>query len=132
MSHPKIADCAVIGLPDEKWGEKVVAVVKLKPGERCPEEELINFCKNAMAGYRVPESVFYVERPVALVALKGGAKLTEEELKDYLMVNYVNTGIIPKYWVPDKILFFADELPKTSTGKINKVLLRDKYKDAAV
>jgi fatty-acyl-CoA synthase len=74
----------------------------------------------------------YVERPVALVALKGGAKLTEEELKDYLMVNYVNTGIIPKYWVPDKILFFADELPKTSTGKINKVLLRDKYKDAAV
>lgn len=61
MSHPKIADCAVIGLPDEKWGEKVVAVAKLKPGESCPEEELINFCKNAMAGYKVPKSVFFVE-----------------------------------------------------------------------
>ena len=59
LKHPKIIDCAVIGLPDETWGEKVVAVVKLKPGETCTEKELVDFCKERMAHYKAPKSVFF-------------------------------------------------------------------------
>ncbi|MEX2705931.1 MAG: class I adenylate-forming enzyme family protein [Candidatus Freyrarchaeum guaymaensis] len=63
MQHPKIADCAAIGLPDETWGEKVTAIVTLKPGETCTEEEIINFCKDRMAHYKAPKRVFFDNIP---------------------------------------------------------------------
>jgi len=59
LKHPKVLDCAVIGLPDTTWGEKVAAVVKLKPGENCTEEEIINYCKDRMAHYKAPKEVFF-------------------------------------------------------------------------
>ncbi|MHA1593632.1 MAG: AMP-binding protein [Candidatus Baldrarchaeia archaeon] len=70
----------------------------------------------------------WVERPVAIVALKPGYSLTEEELKDYLTKNFVEKGEMPKWWIPDKIIF-ERELPKTATAKIDKLALKEKYKD---
>ncbi|MFH1139603.1 MAG: long-chain-fatty-acid--CoA ligase [Pseudomonadota bacterium] len=59
--HPDVAQVAVIGLPDPKWGEKVTAVVKMRPGTVLNEEALRDFCRREIAGYKVPKAVISVE-----------------------------------------------------------------------
>jgi acyl-CoA synthetase (AMP-forming)/AMP-acid ligase II len=62
MSHPAVDDAAIIGVPDEDWGERVRAVVVLRPGVAEPtQEELTEFCRERLASYKKPETVVYVE-----------------------------------------------------------------------
>jgi fatty-acyl-CoA synthase len=77
-SHPAVLECAVIAIPDEKWGEVPKAFVTLKPGQSASEEEVIEWCRARIAKYKCPKAVEF------------------------------------------------GELPKTSTGKIQKFVLRER------
>ena len=68
------------------------------------------------------------ERPIALIAPRSGweGRLRPEDIIDHLRRNFVEKGLIPKWWLPDKVVIM-ESLPKTSLGKINKRLLREKY-----
>src|SRR3712207_180358 len=79
VSHPSVVEAAVIGVPDERWGERPKAFVTLAPGKSATESELIEHVRGRIARYKAPKAVEIVE-----------------------------------------------ELPKTSTGKIQKFALREK------
>lgn len=87
LKHASVFDAAVIGVPDQQWGERPLAFVALKSGEP-----------------------------------KDGA---EVELKKHLKC-FADRGVISQYAVPDRVEF-ADSLPRTSVGKLNKKALREKY-----
>lgn len=78
--HPTVLEAAVVAKPDEKWGETPCAFVTLKPHAAVDEAEIIDFCRNHMAHFKIPRSVVF------------------------------------------------GELPKTSTGKIQKMVLRETAK----
>ncbi|MGE0735252.1 MAG: long-chain fatty acid--CoA ligase [Alphaproteobacteria bacterium] len=82
MGHPAIAEAAVIAVPHEKW----------------------------------------TERPLACVVLRPGKKVTEDELIKHLQFKFA------KWWLPEAVVFI-DEIPKTSTGKFQKLSLRDRFKN---
>lgn len=80
--HPKVREAAVIGVPDTKYGESVKAFISIKEGEELTEEEIIQFCKENLAKYKIPKSVeFRDEMPKTLVGKVLRRVLVEEELK---------------------------------------------------
>jgi fatty-acyl-CoA synthase len=76
--HPAVLECAVVAIPDPKWGERPKAFVTLKPGQQATEADIIDFCKQHIAHFKAPAGVEF------------------------------------------------GDLPKTSTGKVQKFVLRDK------
>jgi fatty-acyl-CoA synthase len=78
FKHPKVADVAVIGLPDSYWGEAVTAVVVPKAGETIEEDEIIKFCKENLAGYKVPKHVFVTEE----VPKNPSGKILKKDLRE--------------------------------------------------
>ncbi len=60
LLHPKVREAAAIGIKDKEWGERVIAVVVLQEGERPVEEEILDFCKEKLAGYKRPRQVAFV------------------------------------------------------------------------
>jgi fatty-acyl-CoA synthase len=61
--HPAVQAAAVVAKPDEKWGETPCAFVELKPGQQATTDELVTWCKQNLAGYKVPRHVVFAELP---------------------------------------------------------------------
>lgn len=78
LRHPAILECAVIGLPDERWGERVHAVIRLHPGHAASDEDLLAHCRQNLAGYKCPRGF---ERSAEALPLSGAGKILKTELK---------------------------------------------------
>src|SRR3546814_7314797 len=76
--HPAVATCAIIGLPDEKWGERVHAVIVLKAGAAATAEEIRVHAKELIAGYKCPRSVDFVDA----LPISSTGKVLKRELRE--------------------------------------------------
>lgn len=76
--HPAILECAVIGVPDPQWGERVHAVLRLRPNTSATEDELSAHCAKLIAGYKRPRSFEFRDAPLPLSA---AGKILKTELR---------------------------------------------------
>ena len=86
MGHPKVRDAAVIGVPDERWGEAVHAFVTLSPGASILEAELKSFCQERLAGYKRPKVIHIVPE----LPRTGIGKIARRQVRDRLLASRVD------------------------------------------
>jgi len=82
--HPAILECAVVGVPDEKWGEAVKGIVVLKQGQTATEQEIIRFCKEKIAHYKAPKSIDFIDA----LPRTGSGKIQKKGLRDQYWEGY--------------------------------------------
>lgn len=84
FAHPSVFECAVVAVPDERWGEVPKALVVLKPGESLSEGELVAHCRTKLPGFKVPKSVEFLES-----LPKGGTgKILKRDLRERYWKGY--------------------------------------------
>jgi len=79
-THPAVEEAAVLGIPDEEWGERVAAVVVLRPGGVVSAEELIEHCRQRLASFKKPETVHFA----GALPRNALGKLLRRELRERL------------------------------------------------
>jgi acyl-CoA synthetase (AMP-forming)/AMP-acid ligase II len=78
VTHPAVAQVAVIGLPDDHWGERVTAVIVAAKGQSVDEEALISHCRKLIAGYKAPKSIFFAPS----LPMTASGKVLKTALRD--------------------------------------------------
>lgn len=78
FEHPAVLEVAVIGVPDEQWGEAVHAIVYCKPGRTVSEEELISHCHSLIANYKCPKGITFSEKELPK---SGAGKILKRDLR---------------------------------------------------
>lgn len=83
FSHPKVAEAAVFGIPDDYWGEEIVAWIKLHADESCSENEIREFCKTSLAHFKTPRHIKFVsEFPLTVTGKLQKFKMREETIAE--------------------------------------------------
>ncbi len=90
-SHPKIEDAAVIGIPDEEWGEEPLAVAVLKHGKSSSPDEIIEYCRSRMASYKRPRGVVFVNE----LPRNSMGKILRKELREKYAKYFISPGTEP-------------------------------------
>ena len=78
--HPIVAQAAIIGLPDRKWGEVVTAVIIKRNGTEVSEDDIKTFCRKEIAGFKVPKKVFFVDE----LPMSASGKILKYQIRDEL------------------------------------------------
>ena len=78
LAHPAVADVATIGVPDDEWGESVLAVIERQPGVDVSEAELLAFCRDRLAAFKCPRAVDFVDH----LPRDDNGKLYKRRLRD--------------------------------------------------
>jgi fatty-acyl-CoA synthase len=82
-THPKISDVQVIGVPDARYGEEIMAWVRLRDGETCSEEEIRAFCRGQIAHFKIPRYVAFVDSfPMTVTGKIQKYLMREQSIKD--------------------------------------------------
>jgi long-chain acyl-CoA synthetase len=77
--HPAVLECAVFGVPDERWGERVHVAIVLKSGTTIDEDEIRAHCRDLIAGYKLPRSIDFHSQPLPK---SGAGKVLKRQLRD--------------------------------------------------
>jgi acyl-CoA synthetase (AMP-forming)/AMP-acid ligase II len=86
--HPAVLEAAVIGAPDPKWGEKVVAVVCVRGGEAVTGADLVAFCRERIASYKKPRHVIFID----VLPRNASGKVLKRELRDRISTGELELG----------------------------------------
>jgi len=81
--HPSVLECAVVSIPDERWGERPKAFVALKPGSTATAEDIIEFCRSQLAHFKAPAAVEFGELPKTATGKVQKFVLREREWQGY-------------------------------------------------
>ena len=83
FSHPRVAEAAVFGVPDDYWGEEIVAWIRLHQDESCSAIEIRDFCKNRLAHFKIPRHIRFVSKfPMTVTGKLQKFKMKEETIKE--------------------------------------------------
>lgn len=88
FEHPAVLEAAVIGIPDEQWGEIVAAVVVCRPGMSVSSDELISWCRGSLASYKKPRAIYFVDE----LPKNATGKVLKRELRQLFLKSISRDG----------------------------------------